>query len=63
MALRLVEAVLPRVAAAELLQLADKQEILGVWEDPLSEDRTVVRILLTTEESEEVMDLGDVAVD
>ena len=57
MALRLIEAVLPKQYQQKAQEILKDHKILGIWQQGLSEEKVLVRVLLPTEETEEVLDL------
>jgi len=57
MALRLIEIVLPDEASQGVQGLLKEQKLLGTWSEKLSEEQTLVKILLLAEKTEEVLDL------
>lgn len=59
MALRMIEIFVPTEKEKQLQELLKEHKALDVWSDRLSESRTLVRVLLRTEETETVMDLLD----
>jgi uncharacterized hydrophobic protein (TIGR00341 family) len=59
MALRLIEMVLSEGFVAEARQLLQEQKVIDVWYDQLSESQTLIKILVSAEESESLIDLLD----
>ncbi len=57
MALRLIELVLPEGNTHGVRELLKDRPILGLWDERVSESQVLVRILLSTEETEPVLDL------
>jgi uncharacterized hydrophobic protein (TIGR00341 family) len=57
MALRLIELILPEERGREVPELITEQKPLSIWYETLSENRTLIRILLTTEATETVLDI------
>jgi uncharacterized hydrophobic protein (TIGR00341 family) len=57
MALRLIELILPEEKSKGVQELIKDQKPLGIWYEKLSEDKILVRVLLTTEETEAVLDI------
>lgn len=57
MALRLIELILPEKRSGELQELIEDWKPLGVWHQALQEDKILVRILLSTEETEATLDI------
>jgi len=56
---RLIEMVLPEADVAEARQLLQEQKVIAVWYDRLSETQTLIKILVSVEESEPLLDLLD----
>ena len=56
MSLRLIEIVLPGGYRNELLQSLEKEKILDIWQEEIEESRLHLKILVSTEYSEEVLD-------
>ena len=59
MALRLIELFLPEKPAGKVEHLLDEKQMLGIWREPLGDDRVLVRVLLRAEDAEEAMDSFD----
>lgn len=59
MALRLVEVILPKGNEETIEQLAEKLKIEEIWHLRVSEKRTMSRVLMSSEESEALMDALD----
>jgi uncharacterized hydrophobic protein (TIGR00341 family) len=57
MALRLIELILPKKRSREAPELIREQKPLGIWYEDIAEDKTLIRILLTTEATEAVLDI------
>jgi len=57
MPLRLIELVLPEGTRHGVRELLKDRPVLGLWDERVSEDQVLVRILLPTEETEPVLDL------
>lgn len=57
MALRLIEMVLPEQKSKRLEELLADRKPLGVWHQELQDDKILVRVLLSTEETEATLDL------
>lgn len=57
MALRLIEMILPGQRRKELEDLLSDRKPLGVWHQELQDDKVLVRVLLSTEETEVTLDL------
>lgn len=57
MPLRLIEMVIPESRRSELEQLLKDQPVLSLWSDTLSEERILVKVLLSAENTEGVLDL------
>jgi uncharacterized hydrophobic protein (TIGR00341 family) len=57
MALRLIEVFLPQQNVPQLKEALKEREVLGIWEEVLSGNEILVRILLPGEETEAVLDL------
>jgi uncharacterized hydrophobic protein (TIGR00341 family) len=57
MALRLIELVLPEKRSRELQELIRDRQPLGIWYQELSDNNILVRVLLSTEETEATMDI------
>lgn len=58
MSLRLIEIILPKSENLERLRdLLEDHPTIEIWEDEISEDKTVFKILVKAEESEEILDL------
>jgi uncharacterized hydrophobic protein (TIGR00341 family) len=56
MSLRLIEIVLPEGYRKELVESLEKQKILDIWHKEIEESRLHLKILVSTEYSEEVLD-------
>jgi uncharacterized hydrophobic protein (TIGR00341 family) len=56
-ALRLIELVLPEGNTHGVRELLKDRPVLGLWDERVSETQVLVRILLSTEETEPVLDL------
>jgi len=56
MALRLIELIVPSDREREVSEIARQHEIVSVWMSKISKERTSVRILLTVEDSESLLD-------
>lgn len=56
MALRLIEIIVPTVSAQAIAELPNAQAVLGRWDDTLGDDKTLVRVLINVEHSEEMLD-------
>jgi len=59
MALRMIEIFIPVEKEDEVKQALDEQKPFDVWSDRLSENRSLVRVLLSVERTESVMDTLD----
>ncbi len=58
MSLRLIEIILPEKEDLERLrELLEDHPIIEIWQDEISGDKTVFKILVRAEESEEILDL------
>jgi uncharacterized hydrophobic protein (TIGR00341 family) len=57
MALRLIEIVLPYENSESVQGLLKEQQFLSVWYEKLSEEQTLVKILLLAEKTQEVLDI------
>jgi len=57
MALRLIEAVLPKKYEHKAQEILKDHKVLGIWQSGLSEEQILVRVLLPMEETEAVLDL------
>lgn len=57
MALRLVEIVLPEERTKQVQESLKEHAVLGLWYERLSEGQGLVRVLLSTEDTEAVLDL------
>lgn len=57
MALRLIEIVLPEENSKGVQGLLKEQQLLGIWHERLSEGQTLIKILLSSEKTEVVLDL------
>jgi uncharacterized hydrophobic protein (TIGR00341 family) len=57
MALRLIELILPEEKSKEIQELIKDQNPIDIWYEKLLEDKILVRVLLTTEETEAVLDI------
>jgi hypothetical protein len=57
MALRLIELILPEEKSKEVQELIKDYKPLGIWYEKLSENKILVRVLLSTEETEAVLDI------
>lgn len=51
----MVEMVVPAAAASKLVDLSEELRVLGVWREPLHEDRMLLRILVRSEKTEAVI--------
>jgi uncharacterized hydrophobic protein (TIGR00341 family) len=56
---RLIEMVLPASSAEEARQLLQGQKVIDVWYDQLSETQTLIKILVSVEETEPLIDVLD----
>ncbi len=56
MSLRLIEIVLPERYRKELIESLEQQKVLDIWQEQIEESRLHLKILLSTEFSEEVLD-------
>jgi uncharacterized hydrophobic protein (TIGR00341 family) len=56
MALRLIELILPEERGRDVPELISEQKPLSIWYETLSEGKTLIRILLTAEATEAVLD-------
>jgi uncharacterized hydrophobic protein (TIGR00341 family) len=59
MALRLIEMVLPGEQIKTVQELLQDQPVVDVWYDRISEEQTLVKVLVTTENTEPLIDLFD----
>jgi len=59
MALRLIEMVLPEQQIKTVQELLQEQPVVDVWYDQISEEKTLVNILVKTEQTEPLIDLFD----
>ncbi|KPL03075.1 MAG: hypothetical protein AMJ90_04115 [candidate division Zixibacteria bacterium SM23_73_2] len=57
MALRLIEAVLPKQYEHKVQEILKDHKVLGIWQQGLSEEKVLVRVLLPTVETEAILDL------
>ncbi|MGD9344528.1 MAG: TIGR00341 family protein, partial [Candidatus Aminicenantes bacterium] len=57
MSLRLIEIVLPEGYRQELVGSLEQQKVLDIWQEEIEEGRLHLKILVSTENSEEVLDL------
>ncbi len=57
MPLRLIEMAIPEDEKEELEKILEDQPTLNVWSDPLSEGRLLIKILLSADKTEGVLDL------
>ncbi len=57
MALRMIEIFVPTEKEQQLRELVEEFKSVDVWSDRLSESRTLVRMLVPTEDTERVMDI------
>jgi len=57
MSLRLIEIVLPEGYRQELVGSLEQQKVLDIWQEEIEEGRLHLKILVSTEHSEEVLDL------
>lgn len=57
MALRLIELILPEAHSKYVQELLKDHQALGIWYENLSENKILVRVLLSAEETEAMMDL------
>ena len=56
---RLIEMVLPEASVEEVRQLLEGQKVIDVWYTPLSDIQTHIKILVSMEESESLIDILD----
>ncbi|MFZ5453774.1 MAG: TIGR00341 family protein [Thermodesulfobacteriota bacterium] len=56
---RLIEMVLPEASVDEARQLLEQQKVIDVWYNTLSANQTLIKILVSVEESEPLIDLLD----
>ena len=56
MPLRLVEIIVPAAAVDALAQLPSEQDVLGRWDDSLGDGKSLIRVLLSVEHSEAMLD-------
>ena len=56
MSLRLIEIVLPEGCRKELVESLEQKKILDIWQEEIEESRLHLKILVSTEYSEEVLD-------
>ena len=56
---RLIEMVLPEASVKEARQLLQEQKVIDVWYDRLSKTQTLIKILVSVEESEPLIDILD----
>jgi uncharacterized hydrophobic protein (TIGR00341 family) len=59
MALRFIEMVLPGEQIKTVQELLKEQPVVSVWYDQISEEQTLVNLLVKTEDSEPLIDLFD----
>jgi uncharacterized hydrophobic protein (TIGR00341 family) len=59
MALRLIEMILPEQGSRRLEDLLADRKPLGVWHQELPDEKILVRVLLSTEETESTLDILD----
>lgn len=59
MALRMIEIFIPVEKEGDVKEILGEQEPFDVWSDRLSENRSLVRVLLSAERTESVMDVLD----
>lgn len=57
MALRLIEIILPEERSTEVQEAIKDRNPLGVWHQALSHNRVLVKVLLSTEETEATLDI------
>jgi uncharacterized hydrophobic protein (TIGR00341 family) len=57
MALRLIEAFVPKTEKDQVQEILKDHKVLGIWQEEVSENQVLVRILLSSEETEAVLDI------
>jgi len=57
MSLRFIEVYLPTIAKNTVQAALRDYELLGIWQDRISEYQTIIKLLLPVEDTEEVLDL------
>jgi uncharacterized hydrophobic protein (TIGR00341 family) len=57
MALRFIEAFLPPTDETRIKEVLKDQKVLGIWQETLSENQILVKILVPSEETEHVLDI------
>ena len=56
MSLRLIEIIVPTASVDAIAELPNAQDVLGRWDDRLGEDLSLVRALVSVEQTEEMID-------
>ncbi len=56
MSLRLVEMIVPEIAAERVSKSLGDQTVVGVWEQPIADQQVLVRVLLEAQRSESLLD-------
>lgn len=59
MSLRLMQIFVPEDSISRVGEILEGREILGTWQDAVTQDRVVVQLLIPAEESEPIMDRLD----
>jgi len=54
--LRLIEAIIPKERGQKVLELLEEYDYLDMWEEPLSDERTLFKILVEADSSEGILD-------
>jgi len=54
--LRLIEAIIPKERGQKVLELLEEYDYLDMWEEPLSDERTLFKILVEANSSEGILD-------
>ncbi|MBO0347558.1 TIGR00341 family protein [Phormidium pseudopriestleyi FRX01] len=56
MSLRQIELFLPKESADKVEELLQEQSIEAIWQSPISEEKTLVKIILSSQQAEEAID-------
>ena len=56
MSLRLLEIIVPTESAQAIAELPNLRNVLGRWDDTLGDDKSLVRVLVNVEQTEEMLD-------
>jgi uncharacterized hydrophobic protein (TIGR00341 family) len=54
--LRLIEVIIPKERGQKVLELLEEYDYLDMWEEPLSDERTLFKILVEADSSEGILD-------